>query len=165
MDAGVDSFKVEGRTKSLYYVSVVARVYRYIIDKIMNNDPYQGDSFIEELGTAGNRGFTDNFIVGKPDKTDYNYDASKGVAGLTFLAVPLSDKISEGKILVRAKNQIKLNDLVEWITPQSAYLDCINTIQSVDGELLEVANTNSEVYLNAPVDLDNCKWAILRSKG
>lgn len=165
MELEVDSFKVEGRTKSLYYVSVVARAYREIIDKILTNTEFDTSSYIKELMSAGNRGFTTNFLFNKPTIIDYDYKSSKGIAGLTFLATSLSDKIIDGKLLVKAKNQIKLSDKVEWITPQNTYSSQIELIQNIYNQDLEVANTNNEVYLNIPDQLDNCKWVILRSTG
>ena len=165
IEIGVDSFKVEGRTKSLYYVSVVARTYRKLIDKILKNEDINYTSYIEELTTAGNRGFTNNFLYGRPQYNDYDYKTSKGVAGASFLGTSLSNNITDGKLLTRARNQIKIDDYVEWITPENTFPDKITLIQDLDGNNLEIANTNNEVYLNVPGQLDNCKWAILRSKG
>lgn len=162
IDVGVSSFKVEGRTKSLYYVSVISRAYRETINKILNNNEIDYPSYIKELATAGNRGFTTNFLLGKPKKYDYNYETSKGKAGLTFLGTSLSDKMEDNKLLIRARNQIKLNDQVEWITPTNTYTETVNLIESEYGESLTVANTNNKIYINTPEDLDNCKWVILR---
>lgn len=165
MEIGIDSFKVEGRTKSLYYVSIVAKTYREIIDKILNNNEIEYSAYIEELINVGNRNFTTNFLVGKPKTIDYNYTSSKGIAGRTFLATSLSDTIEKGKLLIRARNQIKLNDEVEWVTPKNLYPGKINLITNRELQPLDVANTNYEVYLNVPDQLVDCKWAILRSKG
>lgn len=165
MDIGIDSLKVEGRTKSLYYVSVISKTYRELIDKILNKEIIDVSRYIEELKTAGNRGFTTNFISDKPTTTDYSYLTSKGKAGLKFLAKSLSDTITDENLLILIKNQIKLNDQVEWITPKGSYSSTIKVIKNQYGEDIEVANTNNEVYVNVPKDLSNYKWAILRSKG
>ncbi|MGD9579904.1 MAG: U32 family peptidase [Vampirovibrionia bacterium] len=165
IDIGIDSLKVEGRTKSLYYVSVISKTYRELIDKILNKDHVDISRYIEELKTAGNRGFTTNFISNKPTTIDYSYKTSKGKAGLIFLANSLSDTIKDEKLLILIKNQIRLNDQVEWITPKGSYSNTITVIENEYGENLEVANTNNEVYVNVPENLDNFKWAIIRSKG
>jgi len=165
MEIGIDSFKIEGRTKSLYYVAVVTKVYREIINKILNKEEFNVSAYVQELMTAGNRGFTTNFIVNKPKNIDYNYLTSKGKADLTFLAVSISDKINDGKLLIKAKNQIKLFDKVEWITPHNSYTDEIRVIESLDGEHLTVANTNNEIYVNIPESFEDCKWVILRNRG
>jgi putative protease len=165
ININVDSFKVEGRTKSLYYVSVVSRTYREIIDKILTNQKYDISTYIAELKTAGNRGFTTNFINEKPQYIDYDYTTSKGKAGLTFAGTSLSDKMENGKLFTRIRNQLKINDNVEWITPKNTYTDQIKLIETPEGHRKQVANTNDQVYLNVPEDLDNCKWAIVRIKG
>jgi putative protease len=165
MEINIDSFKVEGRTKSLYYVSIVARAYREIIDKILKNQKMNLQGVINELKSAGNRGFTTNFLLDKPSDLSYDYLTSKGKAGLTFLATPLSDKIIDGKLFIRAKNQIKRYDEVEWITPTQTISDKITLIETREGEKLDVANTNNEVFVNIPANIRNCQWSILRSKG
>lgn len=165
IEIGVDSFKVEGRTKSPYYVAIVAKVYREIINKILNNQECDLSQYIVELMSVGNRGFTTNFLVDKPKNIDYNYLTSKGKADRTFLAVSISDTINNGKLLIRAKNQIKLFNKVEWITPNNYYLDEIRVIENQLGEKLTVANTNNEVYVNVPESLENYRLVILRSRG
>jgi len=165
MEIGIDSLKVEGRTKSLYYVSVISKTYRELIDKILNKEKIEILRYVEELKTAGNRGFTTNFITNKPTTIDYSYITSKGKAGLKFLANSLSDTIKDENLLILIKNQIKINDQVEWITPKGNYFSTIKIIKDQYGEDLDVANTNNQVYVNIPRELDNFQWAILRSKG
>ncbi|MBQ3819603.1 U32 family peptidase, partial [bacterium] len=67
IDAGVDSFKIEGRTKSLYYVSAVAKTYRNAIDEILSNKNADLDKYFNELKKAGNRGYTTGFALGNND--------------------------------------------------------------------------------------------------
>lgn len=165
LDIGVQSFKIEGRTKSLYYVAVVTKVYREVIDKIFTNQQIDFAKAIQDLATAGNRGFTTNFLLDKPTNADYNYNSTKSVPGLKFLATTLSDTMNDGRVLIRTRNQIKNSELVEWITPNSAIDSRIDFIQNSEGELLEIVHTNNEVYVNAPKEISDYKWAILRSKG
>ena len=65
IDAGVDSFKVEGRTKSLYYVSAVAKTYRQAIDEIYQNPNADMEKYFYELKKVGNRGYTTGFALEK----------------------------------------------------------------------------------------------------
>ncbi len=81
-DIGVDSIKVEGRTKSLYYVSAVAKAYRDVLDeKISAKEGYF------ELLKVGNRGYTKGFFLGDNNSDSYSYDISKGLAGADFLGI------------------------------------------------------------------------------
>ena len=84
IDAGVDSFKVEGRTKSLYYVSAVAKTYRAAIDEIYQNPNADMEKYFLELKKVGNRGYTTGFALGD-GSGGYSYDLSKGLAGADFL--------------------------------------------------------------------------------
>lgn len=164
MDIGIDSLKVEGRTKSIYYVSIISRTYRDLIDKILNQNKIDYSQYLEELKTTGNRNFTTNFITSKPSNLDYNYETSKGKAGLTFLAISISDKIENNSLFIRAKNKIKLNTNVEWLSPNQTIPAHIDFIKDIYGNSLDEGKTNSEFYVNAPEELDQCQWVLLRSK-
>ena len=108
-DIGIDSFKIEGRTKSLYYVSAAAKVYRMVMDnKISVDEAYN------ELLKIGNRGYTTGFFLGHNDSNSYSYDISKGLAGADFLGI-IQNKTDTGYEILM-KNKIYLNDTVEIIT-------------------------------------------------
>lgn len=85
IEAGVDSLKVEGRTKSLYYVSAVAKTYRNAIDEVMKNPNADLEKYFLELKKVGNRGYTTGFALGDNNGESYSYDISKGLAGADFL--------------------------------------------------------------------------------
>lgn len=163
IDAGVDSMKVEGRTKSLYYVSAVAKAYREAIDRYCDKGLSEFDDLYEELKKVGNRGYTQGFYTGKPNSDGYSYDISKGLAGADFLC-EFWDR-QDDKYLVKVKNKLVLGDEVEIITPSEKFTAKVLGIANKTGENLEVANTNDELYLSfsqAPVDY---KYAIARTIG
>ena len=101
-DLGIDSFKIEGRTKSLYYVSAVAKTYRQVIDGKMNTD-----IAFEELKKVGNRGYTEGFFLGDNNSTSYSYDISKGLAGSDFLGI-CQKQIQDNEYEFLIKNKILL---------------------------------------------------------
>ena len=167
IDAGVDSFKVEGRTKSLYYVSAVAKSYRAAIDSIMKNPDEDMEKYFIELKKVGNRGYTTGFALGENKPDSYSYDISKGLAGADFLfefrgqkpysEVDYTSDRSDNLYFVKIKNKVLLNDEVEIITPKEQFKAKILEILDEKGQNLEVANTNTEVYLkldNEPVDYE-----------
>ena len=94
-NAGVDSFKVEGRTKSLYYVSAVTKVYRAVMDGKADSK----EAF-EELKKVGNRGFTEGFFMGNNDSSSYSYEISKGLAGADFLCIFLDKNENRFKVVI-----------------------------------------------------------------
>jgi len=163
IDAGVDSLKVEGRTKSLYYVSAVSKTYRNAIDELMKNPNADMEKYFIELQKVGNRGYTTGFALGENKPDSYSYDISKGLAGADFL-FEFHDKIDDS-YLVKIKNKVLLNDEVEIITPSEQFITRILEIKNKDGEEQSLGNTNDDVYLKfdkAPIEY---KYALARTIG
>ena len=158
----VDSFKIEGRTKSLYYVSATARAYRMVMDgKITPEVGYN------ELLKVGNRGYTTGFFLGNNDSTTYSYDISKGLAGADFLGI--IQELTDNKIKVLMKNKVYLNDVFEIITPNySTKAKVINIINN-KRETNEVAHTNDVVLMEVETTNDDWKkeanFGLLRTIG
>ncbi len=158
----VDSFKIEGRTKSLYYVSATARAYRMVMDgKITPEIGYN------ELLKVGNRGYTTGFFLGNNDSTTYSYDISKGLAGADFLGI--IQELTDDKIKVLMKNKVYLNDEFEIITPNySTKAKVINIINN-KRETNEVAHTNDVVLMEVETTNDDWKkeanFGLLRTIG
>lgn len=161
-DIGVDSFKIEGRTKSLYYVSAVAGAYRKVLDgKLTPDEGYY------ELLKAGNRGYTTGFFLGKNDETSYSYDISKGLAGADFLGIVKEKENDRYKVLI--KNKIHLNDEIEIITPNYSTRAKAVLIDNPKREFNDLANTNDEPFIK--FEADSLDWekewerALIRTVG
>ena len=158
---GVDSFKVEGRTKSLYYVSAVTKAYRAVMDGKLDSK----EAFCE-LKKVGNRGFTEGFFMGDNNSSSYSYEISKGLAGADFLCIFLEKKDNLFKVVI--KNKMLLGDEFEIITPDYCARAKVISITNKDGEKTDVANTNDEVWmeLEAHGDWQNeWQWALGRTLG
>ena len=162
IDAGVDSLKVEGRTKSLYYVSAVAKTYRQAIDECIKNPSADLHKYFIELQKVGNRGYTTGFALGENKPDSYSYDISKGLAGADFLC-EFKDKTDSG-YLVKIKNKIHLNDEIEIITPEEQFITKVTGIIK-NGEDVDLGNTNDDVYLKFSVEPVNYKYALARTIG
>ena len=161
IEAGVDSFKIEGRTKSLYYVSAVAKTYRKAIDNYYSG--IQDDSLFDELLKVGNRGYTTGFYLNKPDGSGYSYDISKGLAGADFL-FEVKDK-KDNLLHVKIKNKINTGDEIEMISPDEMFKTKILKIYNFDMEEQEVGNTNDDVYVEFSIIPENYKYALGRTIG
>ena len=163
IDVGVDSFKIEGRTKSLYYVSAVAKAYRKAIDEYLTTGKINEEANYEEIRKIGNRGYTTGFYLHKPDSEGYSYDISKGLAGADCLCV-FMDKDEKG-FKVLTKNKFLLNDEIEIITPDECFKATVIKITDEKGKEKEVSNTNDESWLELSQGPKNCKYALARTIG
>ncbi len=164
IEAGVDSLKVEGRTKSLYYVSAVAKTYRAAIDEWMKNPDADLHKYFIELQKVGNRGYTTGFALGENKPDSYSYDISKGLAGADFLC-EFKGEQKDGAYLVKIKNKIHINDNVEIITPKEMFTTEVIKIQNEDGEELPLGNTNDDVWITFSNTPQDYKYAIARTIG
>ena len=165
IDAGVDSLKVEGRTKSLYYVSAVAKTYREAIDAVYNDKNVDLTPYFKELLKVGNRGYTTGFYLGDGEYPNdgYSYDISKGLAGADFLC-EIHDK--DGDFYkIKTKNKFFINTDIEVISPSERFTTQAVEIKNKDGEQLEFANTNDELWVRFNQPINDYKYAIVRTVG
>lgn len=169
IDAGIDSFKVEGRTKSLYYVSAVAKTYRQAIDEVMQNHSADMEKYFLELKKVGNRGYTTGFALGDNNSDSYSYDISKGLAGADFLCEFRSEErnitIPSEYHLVKVKNKMLVGDDVEIITPKEQFVTKVEGIKDENGEDLDLGNTNADVYIKFSQSPQDPKFALVRTVG
>ncbi len=178
IEAGIDSFKVEGRTKSLYYVSAVAKAYREAIDTVLKNPNADMQPYFEELLKVGNRGYTTGFYLGEGyPKDGYSYDISKGLAGADFLC-EIGGKYNSDGIettglaqteedwyRIKIKNKFYKNEDIEIISPSEKFITQVTDIKTQKGEELELANTNDDLWVkfaHAPVEY---QYAMARTIG
>ncbi|MGN0015529.1 MAG: U32 family peptidase, partial [Candidatus Gastranaerophilaceae bacterium] len=164
IDAGVDSLKIEGRTKSLYYVSAAAKTYRNAIDEYVEKNIQDKDRNLKELAKIGNRGYTTGFYVEKPNSDGYSYDISKGLAGADFLCMFLGEE--NGLIRVLTKNKFYSGDEVEILTPDELYVTkVLKVVDPQNYETKEFSNTNDTSLVEFEVKPKNIQYALVRTVG
>ncbi len=165
IEAGVDSLKIEGRTKSLYYVSAVAKAYRGAIDEVLAGKTDDLHKYFIELQKVGNRGYTQGFALGDNNGGSYSYDISKGLAGADFLCEFKNYKTDDDFYLVKIKNKMLLNDEIEIITPHEQFKSQVIAIKNELGEEVELGNTNDDVYIKFSKSPEDYRYAIARTIG
>ncbi len=164
IEAGIDSFKVEGRTKSLYYVSATAKAYREAIDEVMKNPEADMTPYFNELLKVGNRGYTTGFYLGEGyPKDGYSYDISKGLAGADFLCE--FHGVEDGYYKIVTKNKFNKNEDIEIISPSEKFIAQVTEIKNTKGEELELANTNDELLVKLTKAPREAEFAIARTVG
>jgi putative protease len=139
-DAGVNSFKIEGRTKSVYYLSVVTRAYRRALDNILGGNP-PDERALEEILTVANRGYTTGFLEKNPGAAGLNYEQSKSENGTKLFCGIVRDIDPAGsQALISVRNRIEPGDVLEMITPEKDQHLNVEEIRSGDGIPLAVAH-------------------------
>lgn len=159
VEAGVTSFKIEGRMKSTYYVASTTNAYRRAIDAYLNNSQLDFDP-IKELKKTSHRQFTTGFYFNSDSKT--NCEKSKLIQDMIFIGViKKSDK--EGYALVEMRNKFKVGDEVEVLSPNDTFNKrfVIEEIRNKDFyEMNECNKIMDTVYIKTNLLLK--EWDILR---
>jgi U32 family peptidase len=116
---GVDSLKVEGRGKSVYYVALVTRAYRLAIDA-WYRDPENWDpaDYMQELLTVPNRGYSYAFHEGRLTHHSHGYEHTATLAEWEYAAV--IREVREDAFIIEAKNRLLAGDVLEFIPPTGA---------------------------------------------
>ena len=146
---GVDSLKIEGRTKSLYYVARTAQVYRRAIDDALAGRPYN-PALAEELESLSNRGYTAGFLDRHAPEQTQNYEVGTSMPSRSqYVGHVLA--IENGWALVDVKNKFGLNDTLEIIHPSGNQKIKLAEMKTSGGDPLDVA-LGSGIQVRIPLD-------------
>lgn len=166
VDAGVSSFKIEGRMKSMYYVATIISSYRMAIDAYLADpDNYVFDEkWYEELVKASHRQFTTGFYFGKPTNEDQNYESSNYVREYSFIGLVKQADDGTGYTVVEQRNKFSVGDEVEIFGPNTPYYtEVIKDMTDEKGNPLEVAPHPQQI-LRIKFDRQPGDHFILRKK-
>lgn len=148
VEAGITSFKIEGRMKSPYYIATVIRSYRLAIDEYFENKETEESKeyLLSEIKKSSYRDFTTGFYYSKPDENDQLYASTSYIRVYEFTALVL-DYDSETKIAtIEQRNRFFKGDELEVFGPEKEFFKFnIEEIWNEKEELLEVAPRAKEV--------------------
>lgn len=121
--AGIDSAKIEGRMKSIFYVATVVHAYRQAIDAYYEDpDNYVfREEWMEELLKASHREFTTGFYYGKPGHEEQNYRTSRYTREYSFIGKVLSYNEETGIAKVEQRNKMNVGDHIEVFGPDISF--------------------------------------------
>ena len=161
IDAGIDSFKIEGRMKTALYVATVARTYRKAIDDF-KKDPelYRQNMewYKEEIGKCTYREFTTGFYFGKPGADAQIYDNNTYVKNFTYLGT-VENVDERGFAKIEQKNKFSVGEMIEIMKPDGRNLQVeVKGIYDAEGQAQESApHPKQELYIDlgvAPEEYD-----------
>ncbi len=122
LEAGIDSFKIEGRMRAALYVATVARTYRKAIDDCMESrERYRENMpwYREQIGGCTYRQFTTGFFYGKPDEHTQIYDESTYMKGFTYLG-HVEEVDGRGLGRITQKNKFSVGETIEIMKPDGS---------------------------------------------
>lgn len=163
IQSGASSFKIEGRMKSIYYNSVVTKIYREAIDTYWTDreNYIYNPVWKEELSKTSNRAFTTGFFNGTADNDAST--SSNTIQTYDFLGI-VKKVLPQHRALVDIRSKFVSGDDIEWIGKRGKPTPLkINSILDAEGvREKKVAQPNDEVVIqfNMPVE----KYDILRKK-
>ena len=146
---GVDSLKIEGRTKSVYYVSRAAQVYRQAIDDAAAGRPFN-PALLADLDGLSNRGYTTGFYQRHRSQETQNYLEGHSKSKRSIYVGQVK-QIAEGWATVEVKNKFAVGDTLELIHPNGNQLFTLDAMRAADGGDLEVA-LGSGIDVAIPLD-------------
>lgn len=142
LEAGIDSFKIEGRMKTALYVAAVARTYRKAIDDCLESEElYRShmDWYREQIAACTYREFTTGFFYGRPDESAQIYDNNTYRKGYTYLGI-VGSVTPEGLIRTEQRNKFSVGEKIEIMKPDGSNPEAaVEAIWDEEGSPMESA--------------------------
>lgn len=164
---GVNSFKVEGRMRSVYYIATVIDVYRHLIDKVVNNtltDAYTKYS-LSILNRCANRDSTEQFFNTLPGKDEQYFLGRDEVSNKDFLGIVDSYDEETGVVTMEQRNYFKPGDVVEFFGPnmEATTFTIPDELFDKDDNLISVAN-HPQMTVKFKTNIKLSKFDMMRIK-
>ena len=147
IEAGIDSFKIEGRMKTALYVATVARTYRKAIDDYLESpEKYRANMpwYLDQISNCTYRQFTTGFYFGKPNEEAQIYDSNTYVKEYTYLGIIGGEK--DGMYRIEQRNKFSVGEKIEIMKPNGDNIEVVvKRIVNEDGEDQESAPHSKQV--------------------
>jgi len=136
---GIDSLKIEGRTKSHYYVARAAQLYRQAIDDAANGKSFNPQLY-GKLENLANRGYTEGFYERHPDQEYQNYLQNHSKSEQQkFVGEIVQFDVEKGLAEIIVKNKFAVGDTVEIINSTGNQTVTVESIVDLKGKSLDAA--------------------------
>lgn len=166
VNAGLTSFKIEGRMKSVHYVATVVKVYRAALDYYRENseDYTPKQEWWEELNKISHRPYTTGFYFGKPTEKDQIYTSSSYIQSHDFIGLVRSYDSNTGLALVEQRNNMKVGEEIEVLCPKGEnYSQRLNEMFNEEGESISVA-PHPQQFIRIPMLKPTPEFSMLRRR-
>lgn len=164
IEAGIDSYKIEGRMKTALYVATVARTYRKAIDDYLESpEKYQANMpwYLDQISNCTYRQFTTGFFYGKPSEETQIYDNNTYEKGYTYLGI-VGPANAEGMYRIEQRNKFSVGEVIEVMKPNGENIEVtVRRLVDEKGQEMESCPHPQQVfYVDLGIELD--EYDILR---
>ena len=166
IDLGVNSFKIEGRMRGIYYLATIILCYRRMIDKLFNNELTIEDSkyYLKVLNRCANRESAPQFLNKLPDENGQYFLGRVEESNQDFLGLVLDYDEKSKMATIEERNLFKKGDIVEFFGPHMETISYkINKIYDVDNNIILCAN-HPKMIVKLKVDFLLKKYDMMRIK-
>ena len=164
IEAGINSIKIEGRMKSIHYVSTIVHTYRQALDAYYK-DPQKfvvEEKWLEEISKVSHRNYTNGFIFGKPGPEALNYFDANYVRRYDFIGVVLDYDEKSGLAKIEQRNNFKRGQTAELFGPTTKRFDQkINYMLNEANDPIDEAPHPCQI-VRIKMDKPVKKWDMLR---
>ncbi|MDD6037587.1 MAG: U32 family peptidase [bacterium] len=166
IDAGIDSFKIEGRMKTALYVATVARTYRKAIDDYLKSPALYEQNmpwYLDQISNCTYRQFTTGFFFGKPSEEAQIYDSNTYVKEYTYLG-NIGERNEDGLYAIEQRNKFSVGETIEVMKPNGDNLEVtVKRIVDEKGADQESApHPKQKLWIDLGIELE--QYDILRRK-
>ena len=166
LNAGIDSFKIEGRMKTALYVATVARTYRLAIDEFIQDENLYKKRipfYKSEISKCTYRQYTTGFFFGKQDENTQIYDTNTYIKEYTYLGI-VGEQNAQGLYHIEQRNKFSVGETIEVMRPNGDnILVTVKRITDERGVDMESApHPKQQLYIDLGVKLE--QYDVLRRK-
>jgi len=161
MKMGIDSLKIEGRTKTYFYAARTAQAYRKAIDDAAAGRPFDM-RLMDDLESLSNRGYTEGFYRRHVPGDMQNYEDGSSKMNQHQFVGDLTD-VKDGWVNVEVKNKFHVGDRIEIMTPQGNHQITLDAMRDKNGAPIDVAKGSGHlVSIPLPAGVDPKMAMLLR---
>lgn len=167
LDLGVDSLKIEGRMKGIYYVANAVKVYRDAIDSYYSGNYQYNPKWLEELESTSNRSYTKGFYLGRAGVESQNYNDRNSYSQTHQLVAKVEQKLPNNEYILAIRNRLLVGEKLEVVSLGISVREITlptMILMNKDKEVGEVEAANPNSFVKIKLDEELNELDMLRKK-
>lgn len=155
IETGVDSLKIEGRMKSIYYNATVVKQYRQALNSYHSGNYEYNPNWMYELQTISHRLYSKGFYLGKTTEEDQNYNTGLSYSQTYQLVANVIDKIDNNKYKLQIRNRVFATDTLELVRPDGEPIkfQVKEFLNTKNDEIVDVVHPNTIAIIETDIEM------------